>query len=302
MDVMKKVPVREQDPKVRATNFEEVCYGYNEEEAVAEAERCLNCKNARCVEGCPVNIDIPTFIREVKERKFEDAANTIALSSALPAVCGRVCPQETQCEKHCVRAIKGEAVGIGRLERFVADWHRAQQEPKAPSRAEEKGKKVAVVGGGNSAVSEALLLSRLCRHVTLVHRRSTFRASAAELAALEKQDNVTFCRNSIVTELLGRERLTGIRLQNGRELEISGLFVCIGRTPVSALGGEQLRRTPDGYYCADETTRTGLPGVFAAGDVREKQLRQIVTAVSDGAAAAQQAEHYLGKTSRRAEI
>lgn len=165
-----------------------------------------------------------------------------------------------------------------------------------------RGKDVAVVGGGNSAVSEALLLSRLCRHVSLVHRRSTFRASAAELAALEKQDNVTFCRNSIVTELLGRERLTGIRLQNGRELEISGLFVCIGRTPVSALGGEQLRRTPDGYYCADETTRTGLPGVFAAGDVREKQLRQIVTAVSDGAAAAQQAEHYLGKTSRRAEI
>lgn len=165
-----------------------------------------------------------------------------------------------------------------------------------------RGKDVAVVGGGNSAVGEALLLSRLCRHVTLVHRRSTFRASAAELAALEKQDNVTFCRNSIVTELLGRERLTGIRLQNGRELEISGLFVCIGRTPVSALGGEQLRRTPDGYYCADETTRTGLPGVFAAGDVREKQLRQIVTAVSDGAAAAQQAEHYLGKTSRRAEI
>ena len=95
---MVRVPVREQDPKVRATNFEEVCYGYNEEEAVAEAERCLNCKNARCVEGCPVNIDIPTFIREVKERKFEDAANTIALSSALPAVCGRVCPQESQCE------------------------------------------------------------------------------------------------------------------------------------------------------------------------------------------------------------
>ena len=122
MDVMKKVPVREQDPKVRATNFEEVCYGYNEEEAVAEAERCLNCKNARCVEGCPVNIDIPTFIREVKERKFEDAANTIALSSALPAVCGRVCPQESQCEGKCIRGIKGESISIGKLERFVADY------------------------------------------------------------------------------------------------------------------------------------------------------------------------------------
>lgn len=125
-----------------------------------------------------------------------------------------------------------------------------------------RGKDVAVVGGGNSAVSEALLLSRLCRHVTLVHRRSTFRAAPAGLAALEKQSNVTFCRNSIVTELLGRERLTGIRLQNGRELEISGLFVCIGRTPVSALGGEQLRRTPDGYYCADETTRDRPAGRF----------------------------------------
>ena len=124
MDVMKKVPVREQDPKVRATNFQEVCYGYNEEEAVAEAERCLNCKNARCVAGCPVNIDIPAFISEVKARKYEDAANTIALSSALPAVCGRVCPQESQCEGKCVRGIKGEAISIGKLERFVADWSR----------------------------------------------------------------------------------------------------------------------------------------------------------------------------------
>ena len=99
-------------------------YGYNEEEAVAEAERCLNCKNARCVEGCPVTIDIPTFIREVKEGKFEDAAKTIALSSALPAVCGRVCPQESQCEGKCIRGIKGESISIGKLERFVADWSR----------------------------------------------------------------------------------------------------------------------------------------------------------------------------------
>ena len=98
MDMMKKVPIREQDPKVRATNFEEVCLGYSQEEAQAEAERCLNCKNARCVQGCPVSIDIPKFIHEVKEGKFEEASKTIAKSSALPAVCGRVCPQESQCE------------------------------------------------------------------------------------------------------------------------------------------------------------------------------------------------------------
>ena len=124
MDMMKKVPVREQDPKVRATNFEEVCYGYNEEEAVMEASRCLNCKNARCVNGCPVKIDIPAFISQVKEKDYIGAANTIAKSSALPAVCGRVCPQESQCEGQCVRGIKGEAVSIGKLERFVADWSR----------------------------------------------------------------------------------------------------------------------------------------------------------------------------------
>ena len=180
--------------------------------------------------------------------------------------------------------------------KFLKSWQERKQETITHPYLGEK------LPWGLVPYMQALLLARLCRHVTLVHRRSTFRASAAELAALEKQDNVTFCRNSTVTELLGRERLTGIRLQNGRELEISGLFVCIGRTPVTGLGGEQLRRTPDGYYCADETTRTGLPGVFAAGDVRENQLLQIKTAVSDGAAAAQQAEHYLGKTSRRAEI
>ena len=166
MDVMKKVPVREQDPKVRATNFEEVCYGYNEEEAVAEAERCLNCKNARCVEGCPVNIDIPTFIREVKERKFEDAANTIALSSALPAVCGRVCPQESQCEGKCIRGIKGESISIGKLERFVADWSR--ENGFVPKAAETKlRKKVAVIGSGPSGLTCAGDLAKMGYDVTI---------------------------------------------------------------------------------------------------------------------------------------
>lgn len=166
MDVMKKVPVREQDPKVRATNFAEVCYGYNEEEAVAEAERCLNCKNARCIAGCPVNIDIPTFINEVKEGKYEDAANTIAKSSALPAVCGRVCPQESQCEGKCVRGIKGEPISIGKLERFVADWSR--EHGFVPKAAEEKlGKKVAVIGSGPAGLTCAGDLAKLGYDVTI---------------------------------------------------------------------------------------------------------------------------------------
>ena len=123
-DVLKRVPVREQEPKVRAANFEEVCLGYNKEEAMAEATRCLKCKNPQCVKGCPVNIDIPGFIKEVEEGNFDEAYHVINKYSALPAVCGRVCPQESQCEAKCIRGIKGDAVSIGKLERFVADTAR----------------------------------------------------------------------------------------------------------------------------------------------------------------------------------
>ena len=166
MDVMKKVPVREQDPKVRATNFEEVCYGYNEEEAVAEAGRCLGCKNAKCVEGCPVKINIPGFIGAIKENNYEEAANIIAKSSALPAVCGRVCPQESQCEGKCIRGIKGEAISIGKLERFVADWSR--ENGFVPKAAEEKlGKKVAVIGSGPAGLTCAGDLAKLGYDVTI---------------------------------------------------------------------------------------------------------------------------------------
>ena len=119
-----RVPVREQDPKVRATNFEEVCYGYNVEEAQLEATRCLNCKNPRCVGACPVNVQIPKFIAAVASGNFADAAAVIAEDSSLPSVCGRVCPQETQCEGSCILGVKGEPVAIGKLERFVADWSR----------------------------------------------------------------------------------------------------------------------------------------------------------------------------------
>ena len=152
MDRFKRIPVREQEPKVRATNFEEVCLGYNEEEAVAEASRCLNCPKPRCVGGCPVGINIPGFIAKVKERDFEGAAKEIAKYSALPAVCGRVCPQENQCEGQCVLGVKGEAVAIGKLERFVADWAREHKVDLSQKDA-PKGKKVAIIGAGPAGLT-----------------------------------------------------------------------------------------------------------------------------------------------------
>lgn len=160
MDMMVRVPVREQDPQVRAKNFDEVCLGYNEEEAVAEASRCLGCKNPMCVKGCPVSIDIPAFIAQVKERNFAEAYRIISESSALPAVCGRVCPQESQCEGKCIRGIKGEPVAIGKLERFVADWARENGIKPQPS-TEKKGKKVAVIGSGPSGLTCAGDLAKM---------------------------------------------------------------------------------------------------------------------------------------------
>ena len=165
-DVLKKVPVREQDAKVRATNFDEVCLGYNKDEAVEEAQRCINCKNAKCMEGCPVQIHIPDFIKEVKEGNFEAAYQVISKSSALPAICGRVCPQESQCEGRCIRGIKGEPVSIGKLERFVADWAR-EQGIKPEASTEKNGKKVAVIGSGPAGLTCAGDLAKLGYDVTI---------------------------------------------------------------------------------------------------------------------------------------
>ncbi len=166
MDVLKKVPVREQDAKERATNFDEVCLGYNMEEAMAEASRCINCKNAQCVKGCPVAIDIPGFVEKVKEGNIEAAYQIISESSALPAVCGRVCPQETQCEGKCIRGIKGEPVSIGKLERFVADWAR-ENGIKPVCAAEKKNKKVAVIGSGPAGLTCAGDLAKMGYDVTI---------------------------------------------------------------------------------------------------------------------------------------
>ena len=160
MDMMKRVPIAEQAPEERAKNFKEVCLGYTEEEARAEASRCLNCKNPRCVAGCPVSINIPAFLQQVIAGQEAKAAGIIAESSALPAVCGRVCPQETQCEGVCIRGIKGEPVAIGKLERYVADWAREHTlEPE--NHSEKNGQRVAVIGAGPAGLTCAGDLAKL---------------------------------------------------------------------------------------------------------------------------------------------
>lgn len=164
-----RVPVREQDPKVRATNFEEVCYGYNKEEALLEASRCLNCKNPRCMTACPVSLQIPRFIAELAAGNIAGAAAVIAEDSSLPAVCGRVCPQETQCEGSCVLGVKGEPVAIGKLERFVADYSREQGKPAAENAGAKpkNGHKVAVIGSGPAGLACASDLAKWGYDVTV---------------------------------------------------------------------------------------------------------------------------------------
>lgn len=166
VDRMKRTPVVEQEAIIRAKNFEEVCLGYDEERAFKEANRCLGCKNPKCVSGCPVSIDIPGFISKLKENNIEGAAKEIAKYSSLPAVCGRVCPQETQCEGKCVLGIKGEAVAIGKLEKFTADWAR-KNDIDLSSKGESKGKRVAVIGSGPAGLTCAGDLAKKGYDVTI---------------------------------------------------------------------------------------------------------------------------------------
>lgn len=237
-DVLKKVPVREQDPKERATNFDEVCLGYNKEEAMEEAARCINCKNAKCVSGCPVNINIPAFIHEVKEGNFENAYKVISESSALPAVCGRVCPQESQCEGKCIRGIKGEPISIGKLERFVADW--AKENGIKPEPAKEKnGRKVAVIGSGPAGLTCAGDLAKLGYDVTifealhkaggvLVYGIPEFRLPKDKVVAAEVENvkalgvkietNVVIGKSVTIDELLQEEGFEAVFIGSGAGL------------------------------------------------------------------------------------
>ncbi len=238
MDVLTKVPVREQDAAARAKNFEEVCLGYNKEEAMEEAQRCINCKNAQCIKGCPVAIDIPAFIEQVKLGNIEQAYKIISESSALPAVCGRVCPQETQCEGKCIRGIKGDAISIGKLERFVADWAR-ENGIKPESAKEKNGRKVAVIGSGPAGLTCAGDLARLGYDVTifealheaggvLVYGIPEFRLPkedvvAKEIANVESlgvkiEKNVIIGKSITIDELIEEEGFEAVFIGSGAGL------------------------------------------------------------------------------------
>ena len=267
-DVLKKVPVREQAPKVRATNFEEVCLGYNKEEAMEEANRCLGCKKAKCMEGCPVSINIPGFVHEVKEGNFEKAYQIIGESSALPAVCGRVCPQETQCEGKCIRGLKGEAVSIGKLERFVADWAKENGIKPVPA-AQKNGHKDAVIGSGPSGLTCAGDLAKMGYDVTifealhkaggvLVYGIPEFRLPKDKVVAAEVENvkslgvkietNVIIGKSVTIDELLKDEGFEAVFIGSG-----AGLPMFMG------IPGEQA----NGVFSANEyLTRNNLMKAF----------------------------------------
>ena len=236
--MLKKVPVREQEAQVRAKNFDEVCLGYNMDEAKCEAERCINCKNAQCMKGCPVSINIPGFIEQVKLGNIEEAYKIISESSALPAVCGRVCPQESQCEGKCIRGFKGEPISIGKLERFVADW--ARENGIKPTPAKEKlGKKVAVIGSGPAGLTCAGDLAKLGYDVTifealheaggvLVYGIPEFRLPkeavvAKEIANVESlgvkiEKNVIVGKSVTIDELMDEEGFDAVFIGSGAGL------------------------------------------------------------------------------------
>jgi len=268
MDVMVRVPIQEQEPDVRAKNFDEVCLGYTEQEAMEEASRCLNCKNAQCMKGCPVSIDIPAFIQQVKAGDFAKAYQIISESSALPAVCGRVCPQESQCEGKCIRGIKGEPVSIGKLERFVADW--AGRNGIKPSPAQQKnGRKVAVIGSGPAGLTCAGDLARLGYDVTvfealheaggvLVYGIPEFRLPKEDVVAKEVE-NVKALGVKIETNVVVGKAVTIDELMEEEGFEAVFIGSGAGLPKFMGIPGEQA----NGVFSANEfLTRNNLMKAF----------------------------------------
>ncbi|MDE6745731.1 MAG: NADPH-dependent glutamate synthase, partial [Oscillospiraceae bacterium] len=283
---LKKNEMPAQAPDVRNKNFKEVALGYSKETAVDEADRCLNCKNKPCVSGCPVNIDIPAFIQKVKDEDFDGAYDIISASSSLPAVCGRVCPQETQCEGKCVRGIKGEPVGIGRLERFVADWHNEHStaEVKKP---EPNGHKVAIIGAGPAGLTCAGDLARLGYEVTvfealhlaggvLVYGIPEFRLPKAivqkEIDGL-KALGVTVNTNIVVGRTITVDEL----FEQGYEAIFIGSGAGLPR--FMGIPGENLK----GVYSANEfLTRTNLMKAYTDNSDTPIQKAKNVAVVGGG--------------------
>ncbi|MBO5803904.1 MAG: NADPH-dependent glutamate synthase [Bacteroidales bacterium] len=268
-----RVPVREQDPKVRATNFDEVCYGYNKEEAMLEASRCLNCRRPGCMLACPVSVKIPAFIEKVAAGDFEGAGRIIAMDSSLPAICGRVCPQESQCEGSCVLNLKGQPVAIGKLERFVADWSRENGISYNDKEA-SNGMKVAVVGSGPAGLACASDLAKWGYDVTIFE-------------SLHKPGGVL--QYGIPEFRLPKDKVVGSEISKLKELGIKiETNVIVGRTiTIEQLMGEE------GFSAVFIGSGAGLPkfmnipgeslnGVFSANEfLTRNNLMKAYSAESD---------------------
>lgn len=288
VDRMKRTPVKEQDPKVRATNFDEVCLGYDEEDAVKEASRCLNCKNPLCRPKCPVSIDIPGFIQHVKNREFAEAAKVIAKYSALPAVCGRVCPQELQCEGKCVLGIKGEPVAIGKLERFVADWSREHNVDLSET-APKNGKKVAVIGSGPSGLTCAGELAKMGYDVTifealheaggvLVYGIPEFRLPKEKVVKAEVE-NVKKLGVKIETDVIVGRTITIDQLFEEEDFQAVFIGSGAGLPKFMGISGENL----NGVLSANEfLTRNNLMKAFKEGYDTPIRVGQKVAVVGGG--------------------
>ncbi|MDU7253144.1 MAG: NADPH-dependent glutamate synthase [Clostridium sp.] len=268
MDRMKRVSVKEQEPNKRITNFDEVCLGYTEEEAIQEAQRCLHCKKPMCVGKCPVSVNIPEFIEHIKKGEFEKAAKAIAKDSALPAVCGRVCPQETQCEGKCVLGIKGEPVAIGKLERFVADWSRKNNVDLSKTE-EKKNKKVAVIGSGPAGLTCAGDLAKKGYDVTifealhepggvLVYGIPEFRLPK-DTVVKHEIDNVKKLGVKIETNVIVGKTVTIDELVEEEDFQAIFIGSGAGLPKFMGIPGENL----NGVFSANEfLTRTNLMKAF----------------------------------------
>lgn len=283
MDRMKRVPISEQAPNIRAKNFKEVCLGYTEEEAIMEASRCLACKNPRCVTKCPVNIKIPQFIEKIKLGDIEGAAKIITEDSALPAICGRVCPQESQCEGQCVLGIKGDAVSIGKLERFVADWVRENKIELAETKP-KNGKKVAVIGSGPSGLTCAGDLAKLGYDVTIFE--ALHEAGGVLVYGIPE---FRLPKNTVVKDAVEYVKKLGVKIETnvvvGKTVTIDELFVEEGFQAIFIGTGAGLPRfmgikgeTANGVCSANEfLTRNNLMKAFnEAYDTPIKIGRKVV--------------------------